>query len=638
MTRPGLPRFLPCLGLACFWVLLAPPSADAETSAAPRPRRIYLFDAEPLNQLDLRADTNVTRLWDTLHVLAALQGLANRRSPQLYLFYCGDFGVATDRFWYDWLRGEDGWLQDAEARPLATLEEAVQTFRRVFKGLVVYDPAVPATSDVASTAAGCDDLLPVRWDPRPGSVFDQLAGRMRLPVKLWLVNPDGSAKFTGQGRLPDSAESASGSAKVDAYRWALRRYLRPGRCAPGVAAYYVDAFWLQHPRRAGPTMHTLSNADYFIARRAFFFDLSPWGDEPPNDDLQQPPGLDRKEFLEILRALYDRARGGVIQVGGFPPWPYKYTLHADPPGKHDGVPTEWEFGRLISQINGYMEADAAGLGAMANASFYQHYPLARRYPQPNAKPTASEWRARGYVTRNGRVADKFFVGHYVGDYDSPSWLYKAVPAFFRDPARGQVPLGWAFDPNLAARVPQALAYAYRHATTNDFFIAGDSGAGYLNPRALSVRPDSGLPSGLPVWTEHCRRDYGRWGMTITGFMLDGSAGASTSTEFDAYRSFSPDGAGTHFERGPALHDGLATCPERDLPDDAEKAVAVIADLAARRRPGQPGFLWARSILKSPRWYAEVSRRLAEQHPEARVVVVDPYTFFGLIHVDRSNAQ
>ena len=81
---------------------------------------------------------------------------------------------------------------------------------------------------------------------------------------------------------------------------------------------------------------------------------------------------------------------------------------------------------------------------------------------------------------------------------------------FRNPARGQTPLGWAFDPNLADRAPQALVYAYRHATTNDFFIAGDSGAGYLNPRALTVRPDSQLPSGLDAWTGHCQFDFARW--------------------------------------------------------------------------------------------------------------------------------
>lgn len=435
----------------------------------------------------------------------------------------------------------------------------------------------------------------------------------------------------------NSDAPSSGSAKIDAYRWARARYLKAGQCAPALAAYYLDAFWLQHPRRAGAEMHTLSNHDYFVARRAFFFDLSPWGDERPGDDPGQPLGADKQEFLAVLRALYDYAGGAIIKVGGFTPWPYKYTSHAQPPGKYDGVPTEWEFGRLISQFNGYMEADAAGLGGMANASFFAHYPLASRYLQPNPKPGLADWRARGYVTPEGKVANRLFVGHYVGDYDAPSWLYKAVPKFFQDPARGQVPLGWAFDPNLADRVPQALVYAYRNATTNDFFIAGDSGAGYLNPRALTARPVSGLPSGLDAWAQHCRRYYERWGMSITGFMLDGSGGKATEAEFQAYRPFSPDGIGTHFEPGPALHAGIPTCVERDLPDDPAKAVASIL-AAARGRGDAPGFFWARSILRSPSWYAQISRQLAEQHPEAGVTVVDPYTFFGLIRLRLSGPK
>jgi len=589
---------------------------------------VYTFDARPLNGLDLRFPTNSARIWDTLHTLSALQGLVNRSSPKLYLFYCSEFGVDTDQFWFDWLRGEDGWLKSARLRPLTSLQNAVVTFRGSFKGVVVYDPSVPATSNLGSTAAGCEDLLPVRYDSAPGSVFDLLVRQMRLPVKLWLVNPDGSSEFTGRGRIPDLDLPSSGSAKIDAYKWALARWVRTGRCAPGVAAYYVDAYWLRHPG-GNPTMHTLSNHDYFIAHRAFFFDLSPWGDEQPGDDPQQALGSDRSELIEVMRALYDRCRGGITQVGGFVPWPYKYTAQSTPPGKHDGVPSEWEFGKLISQFNGYMEADAAGLGAMANASFFQHYPLKARYPQPNPKPALSDWQARGYVTPKGHVRNALFLGHYVGDYDAPSWLYKAVAAFFSDPARGRVPMGWAFDPNLADRAPQALAYAYRYATTNDFFIAGDSGAGYLNPRALTLRPGSGLPSGLEAWTEHCRRYYQRWGMSITGFMLDGAGGSSTETEFQAYRTFSPDGAGTHFEHGPQVHSGLPTCPERDLPDDLDQAVGIIEE-AAGHCAEHPGFLWARSILRPPRWYAELSRRLEERHSKNPIYVVDPYTFFGLV--------
>ena len=172
---------------------------------------------------------------------------------------------------------------------------------------------------------------------------------------------------------------------------------------------------------------------------------------------------------------------------------------------------------------------------------------------------------------------------------------------------------------------------------NDFFIAGDSGAGYLNPRALTVRPDSGLPSGLPAWTEHCRRVLRPLGHDHHRLHAGRRGGGSTDLEFAAYRAFSPDGAGTHFEKGPALRAGLPTCPERDLPDDVDKAAGFIAE-AARQHSGQPGFLWARSILKSPRWYADLSRDLAEKHSGVPVVVVDPYTFFGLIRRQLSNAK
>ena len=602
----------------------------ATSSRAEAPEHIYTFDLRPLNQLALNVPANAIRVWDTLHVVAALQGLANSEGPQLYLFYCNGFGVDTDQFWLDWLRGEDGWLGSSRIVALTDLQQVVQTFRGVFKGLVVYDPAVPATAIAASTAAGCERLLPVRFDPRPGSTYDLLVRQLKLPVLLRLINEDGTSEFTGRGRVPDSDEASSGSAKIDVHRWALRRYLASGKCAAGFAAYYVDSFWLQHPTQSGAGMHTLSNHDYFISRKAFFFDLSPWGDEAPQDDPAQQPGLDKQCLLQVLGALYQRNQGGITKIGGFPPWPFKYTNHAKPPTKHEGVPTEWEFGRLISQFNAYKEADAAGFGAMANASFFQYYPLATSYPQPNPKPNAAVWKARGLLDGEGKVAKRYFVGHYVGDYDAPSWLYQAVPAFFNDPARGNVPLAWAFDPNLADRAPQAMAYAYRHATANDFFIAGDSGAGYLNPRALTVRPDSKLPGGLETWTNYCRPYFKRWDMTITGFMLDGAGGASTDEEFKAYRTFSPDGAGTHFERRPNVSAALPTWPERDLPDAAAAAAAVIATEARKRPADQPGFLWARSVLKSPAWYAEVSRLLAGNYPDAGVEVVDPYTFFGLV--------
>lgn len=602
----------------------------ASPTGGKNPSIVHTFDARPLKKLDLSVPANAETVWDTLHLLAALQGLANRGGPRFYLFYCNEFDVDTDQFWFDWLRGEDGWLKNTAIDTLKDVADAVSTFQDAFDGLVVYDPNVPATSNLASTAAGADRLLPVRWDTSKTSLFTLLTATLNLPVKLWLVNKDGTPKFTGTGKIPDYHLPSFGSAKADAYVWGALRWLSPRACRAGAAAYYIDAWWLRHPLNAGPEMHTLTNHDWFVARRAFFFDLSPWGDEQPVDDPNQPLGTDKSCLKFLLHGLYRTGDGGVVKIGGFPPWPFKYTT-CNHGGKHDGVPTEWEFVRLISQYNAYVEADAPGLGAIANASFFQHYPFQGPYRQPNPKPSHTDWKLRGNIGGHGRVAKKLFVGFYLGDYDSPSWLYKAIPKFFQDPARGEVPLAWAFDPNLADRAPHALAYAYRHATANDFFIAGDSGAGYLNPRGLIERPDSKLPDGLNAWQEYCRNYFENWDMSITGFIIEGASDSSLEAEYAAYASFSPDGLGTQYEKGPAMRAGTPTCPVQDLPDSADEAAREIARYATENA-GKTHFLWARATLKSPQWYSDVSKSLRKQFPNLAIEIVDPYTFFGLIRL------
>jgi len=588
---------------------------------------VCTFDVSAFQHLDITSAANRTKLWDTFHVLSALQGLANRISPSLYVFYISMHGINVDRFWFDWMQQKCDWPASANTTSLHSIEDVVLRFRDRFKGLVVYDPLVPATSNLASTIAGCADLLPVRFDSDPVSLFHVLSTKLNIPIGCWLVNSDGSSKFTGKGIIPDINESSSGSAKIDAYLWAIRLYLQSGKCDPSMAAYYIDSFWLKNGSNSRSDMHTLTNHDYFISNRAFFFDLSPWGDEQPNDDPAQRIGADRHILITIFSVLSQQMHSkAMIKVGGFPPWPFKYTSSVG--CKHAGVPTENEFACVISQFNGYMEADAAGLGAMANASFYRHLPLPSAISQPNPKPTSVDWVRRGHMAPNGTVARKIFMSHYVGDYDSPSWLYQMIPSLFRDLALGSVPLNWAIDPNLSDRAPQALLYAYQNATANDYFITGDSGAGYINPRALSVRPDSKLSSGLSLWMEHCRKYYARWDMSITGFIIDGVAGASTDKEFAAYRAYSRDGIGTQDGPSVGIRSGVAICREHDLPDDVDKAAALIAILV--HTDNQPVFLWLRSVLKNPSWYLQLSKLLRSRYPDLPFEVVDAYTFFGLI--------
>ena len=601
------------------------------------PQTIYILDIRDLKK-DWTKPERTPEIWDTLHALAALQGIVNREKPQLYFNYCSGFGVETDEFWMNWYRTEDEWLKETEVVQLKSIEEVFDTFKEVPQGLVVYDPKVNSTSNLASTAAGIYDLIPVRWSEQTNSICQKLLAQYHYPIRETFINSDGSSKFTGKGTIPDTDIPSTGSAKCDAYLWAVEKYIKTGLCDPLFAAYYIDSFWIQLPNTSGPDMHTLSNHDYFISHRAFFFDLSPWADEAPNDDLQQPLGADLTAFRAVMSALYLQNGGRILKVGGFTPWPFKYTNHGAVKCKHGGVETEWQFGKIISQYNGYMEADAAGLSAMANASFHTHYPLQKRYSQPNAKPGLQVWKEKGFITSDGKVKPGLYLGHYVGDYDSPAWLYKAVPNFFNDKDRGTIPLGWAFDPNLADRAPMAFVYAYQKATPNDFFITGDSGAGYLNPRSLTQRDSVPFPSGLTAWAEHCARYMERWDMSIVGFIIDGSGYASGPEEFAVYSRFSPDGCGTHYERESGIRNGgIPACNEWDIDANPKLAARDIAGVSQKYRD-TAGFSWCRSILKNPGWYLQLSEILKNDYPDAPVIVVDPYTFFGLLKLSFETAE
>ncbi len=153
-----------------------------------------------------------------------------------------------------------------------------------------WDPAVPATSNVATTAAGVEDLLPVRAAAGTESLADSLA---KLGLKLQL---DLAGKFTGSGLIPDSETRSTGSAKCDAYLWAKARYLDTGRANARCLGYWLDAFWLKHPGRMPWWENCLSNHDWIVRNRGFLFDLSNWGDESPQDDPGQPVGTDLETF------------------------------------------------------------------------------------------------------------------------------------------------------------------------------------------------------------------------------------------------------------------------------------------------------------------------------------------------------
>ena len=592
----------------------------------------------PYGQAALQPGPGLARTYDELCLLAALQGIVNRDAPRLYLLGVtgGSGGIDLDAFW--WARmGELGWQVAQQTPYMATgLQDLLGIFGHYAGGLVVWDPNVPATQNVASTLAGVLDLLPVAYRPTSGSapgtvqsLYSELvAGGWKTAVSL--VATDGSSLFTGKGTIPGTSQPSTGSAKNDAYQWAKVHYLDTGACSAQHLAYYIDAYWLQVPGAGGSFWNnTLVNHDYFVAKRGFFFDLDPWSDEAPVDDPQQTPGTDAATLKAILASAYQRVGNQqMIDVGGFIPWAFKYTNYGNAGGQHGGVATEWEYAQILSSYNAFMEADALGYSAIANASFTAHFPLQARYAQ-SAPPDLAALQARGLVGADGSVVPGRYFAFYVGDFDSPAWLYQNIPGLWQNPDRGEVPLSWAFDPNLCLRAGPAMAWTRATASASDTFVAGDSGAGYLNPSGLETPRLSGLPSGMAVWAAHCARFYTQWDLQVTGFIIEGNMPEMRANGFKAYSTFSPGGIAGQSVPAQALIDGMPVLRMAlDISGTPAKAAAAIQQTFLPTSGVQ--FSMARGILESPTWYRTIAQSLAAPASGAGITVVDLVTLMALV--------
>ncbi|MFO7974180.1 MAG: GxGYxYP family putative glycoside hydrolase [Candidatus Hydrogenedentota bacterium] len=606
-----------------FMCVLAIAAFAAEEDAVP----IAYYDMTALNRLDLADPVQARRAWDTAHLVASVQGIVNREEPRLFV----RFMKHPDDFWFEYCRNESEWLTDRPVETVPSLEALLRRFADDVDGVVVYDDRVPATSNLASTIAGIENRVCLRYDPVGNSVYSTVMA-MDLPfvgnVKR-LMNTDGSPMFTGEGIIPGTDIPSTGSAKCDAHLWAKHHYLDTEKCSNHYMAYYIDAYWLKEPTVSGFTNATLTNHDFFIANKALFFDLHVWEEEAPVDDPGQNPGTDVATLHKLLQSMYRYAEGRIIHIGGFTPWAWKYTNHGNAGSTHGGVDTEWKYAQIISAYNGIMDADALGFSGMANASFYQHFPLKKRYSQ-NRKPSEASLRNRGLLLDDGSPAPKAYVCFYMGDYDAAAWLNFHVPKWWRDPAHGATLCTWAFNPNLDRRAPQAMHYARTHQSRNDWFMYGDSGSGYLNPGMLLEehrRDVSGLPSGIEAWVAHNRPYAERYDLSITGFIIDGHSPGMGEKGMEAYLEFSPDGIVGQKIPPQGVHQDIMPYVRMKLdldgaPPDAGATIASLAGVNA------PKFLFIRTILKSPSWHRETMEAAVEAN--ASVEFVDPYTFFLLV--------
>lgn len=601
--------------------------------AAKSQSTIGVFDLRYTLETDLNTTDGINTAWDDVHAVATLQGIVNKNAPNLYIYFVMEGNNDIDAYWWNKYSQKGEWLYGKQTVTYETLEDLFEAYKSKIDGAVIYDGKVASTSNVASSIAGIENLVAIRYDSSPNSLYSRLIlNGPKLEVKQWLVNKDGTSLFTGTpgSLIPGTNRVSSGSLKNDPYIWFIENYIKKGKCNTAYAAYYIDQYWKTNPMATVRNHHTLCNHDFFVSKGAFFFDLSPWGDEPATDDPSQPVGTDLNTLKEMLLLAYrQNDNQKMCYIGGFPAWAFKYTKHAN--GIHDDVPTEWEFSRIISAYNAFKDADAIGYGALANASFWQHFETQNTYEQKWI--SNDDLIERGLLTEDGKVnyKNKNFIIFYVGDYDASSWITQRTPSIWDDPNRGKLPLMWCISPVLEERVPHVLHNFRVTATENDYFAASDNGAGYLMPGMLiEPREISGLPSGLNVWANHCKKYYTKWGLTITGFIIDGTAPGLNDEGLDCYESFSPNGIVPQKTTIASLHNNMPVLrADLDINDsDPKIAAQKIVDRIKERK--EIPFHWFRNILKTPTWYCDLIKEI--QALDDSVILLDAPSYFELLRI------
>ncbi|MCW1885658.1 GxGYxYP family putative glycoside hydrolase [Luteolibacter flavescens] len=123
------------------------------------------------------------------------------------------------------------------------------------------------------------------------------------------------------------------------------------------------------------------------------------------------------------------------------------------------------------------------------------------------------------VPRMPALENKVYISVFISDGDNIQYVQHAMRQAWdgSSEVRGKVPLNWTIAPGLVDIAPGMLNYYYAHATSQDCFVTGPSGMGYLMP--VNTLTEPGAPIG-PKLTEPARMDgYSR--MTETYLQRSG---------------------------------------------------------------------------------------------------------------------
>lgn len=259
---------------------------------------------------------------DVQAALVSLQGLVNRKGPRLYLINQTN-PQRYDDLWLTYMK-EKGYT-GAERRLKQPLE-ALALFRKSVRGVVVWDPEMPGTINVAWMLAGLLDALPASPDS---------AKRLGLPVVEDL-----------RGRWKRN---------VDAYRWVYERYW--GRMSHHLLAWEY------------PLTNALSSRDAMVQHRVFLFWVSAHTD--------REKGADPQAEMEFVEEMLARTPGNVPVMG----WPMFNDKGVE---EYSAVRLLSEYGKWVPGT-GYNSNVSVHSAIRPNPALFT-----RKAPEPPAPPLRAD--------------------------------------------------------------------------------------------------------------------------------------------------------------------------------------------------------------------------------------------------------
>ena len=577
--------------------------------------------------------------YDAELAVVALQGLANREKPRIFINNRAQDNGNADQ-WVDGIEADLYWLYThstkgqylsgatlktipwSAGKELDAIAELFRACADAYRGVVLWDSDVPATMLAACTVAGVENLIPVRYDDSEGSIYTLLTKTLGLDVKISLVD-----KFsdTAGGTIYGTDLPSTGSAKNDTYLWAKVNYLDTGRTSAEYfclnrdgSSYSTDKLAYQAPHNT-----TLPGFDYLISKAAFFCDLSGTNRGKPQNEPNGDAARDYDTLNQILQSQYERADGGFYQVCGWP---------ATSDGESDGTTTEWLTVELLSSYHGIVEMMGNGFSSSSNSSLLSHVPQI-------------EYAQSGDQQDYDIDEDTTLVMFYMGDYDSVAWLHNVIPVVWESEGRGKLPLCWGISGIEGTRASYIYNYMYQTATENDYFVATNNGAGYLNPQFLLPElkdknyAAKTIPDGLDAWVDYCSELFIQYDLSMIPFfnpnwLQSPAKGTTLYRVQEASTAFATDGLGWYNwgQNGIVDIGGVPMLTTLDGANNLATADGVYQNLlgyltdAARLKRDQ-NMLLIREIIVDPAAILKAVERVRAEHPEIKFEVVDPYTFY-----------